>query len=165
MSLLNPIDIIAESAAMDMLMSNDTIDESVTSVFESMVKDIPELYKDLPYTEEVVPVFSDDNGGAVVELESVLKYMQTADIESCSEAVWNLAEYYNIPTSSIAVVIEDEDSLLEAVKEAKLSSKNGKKHKIKAVEKAKDALEDLKDKKIKVFKKPDFNFKKKKKKK
>lgn len=160
MSLFNnPTDVIIEAGNMDLASANNVLIESSANDFRSTYTALPTLEEGtIVYTEEAVPVFAYNNM-AVVELENVVKFMESAEIENVEEAVRMIAEHYGI--KELGVVIESDEELGIAIEEAKSAAKKGDMKNGKKLEVASNMLKDLKDKGLKIFKKPKKKSKKK----
>lgn len=154
----NPAQVIAEAASIDRATMSDVVNESEANEFRSEYKNIETLEEDtIFYSEEVVPVFEVSNKTGVkgvVELENVVKFMECNDIEDIGEALDRIAEHYDIEGTELGIVIEADEELDDIVQEAKTSAKKGNKKMLGKVGDAAKALKDIKNKAIKVFKKP-----------
>lgn len=174
MSLFNsPTDVIIEAANLDMRSTIDISLESAIDGFNSEYDSIPTLEDGvISYTEEVVPVFA-YNDMAVVELESVVKFMESNDITDIEEAMQLIAEHYGV--EDLGIVIEsdceckkgkgkkedddDDDDYDDDFEEA-CAGRTANKAKKKELKVATEALIDLKNKGFKLFKKPSKKKKK-----
>lgn len=177
MSLFNsPTDVIIEAANLDLGSTGDIALESAINDFNNEYDSIPTLDEStIVYDEEVVPVFA-YNDMAVVELENVVKFMESQGIEDIEEAVKMIAEHYNV--EELGVVIEsdceckkkkkdddddDDDDFDDDFEEA-CATRNVNKAKKKELKVATESLISLKNKGFKLFKKPSKKKAKKKKK-
>lgn len=175
MALFNsPTDVIIEAANLDMKSAGDISLESAISAYNTEYDSIPTLEEGIiSYTEEVVPVFG-YNDMAVVELESVVKFMESQNIEDIETAMKMIAEHYEI--EDLGIVIEsdckckekdddDDDDDFEDDFEESCANRNKNKATKKELKVATESLISLKNKGFKLFKKPDKKKAKKKKKK
>lgn len=153
----NPAEIIIEAGNLDLETSGNIMIETAANEFTAECSEIPTLEEDAVfYTEEVVPVFGVNKVTgikAVVELESVVKFMNSNDIEDIADAVTKIAEHYELNATDLGIVIESNEELEETVQEAKVAAKKGLKKALGKVGDAANALKDIKNKGIKVFKK------------
>ena len=149
----NPAEVIAEASMADMAASNILV-ESAADEFARECDSLSTLGADVVfYTEEVVPIFDAGNGVAVVEMDNLVKFMESSNIEDVGEAIDRLAEHYDIDPRNLGIVVEDADTIDDAISEAKVNAKHGDKKKLGVVAKAGDLIKDLKDKGVKIFKK------------
>ena len=160
----NPAQVIIEAGNMDLETSNNIMIESAANEFEEISASIPTLEEGtIFYTEEVVPVFeaSEKSGvKGVIELESVVKFMDSNDIENIEEAVERIADHYGLQVSDLGVVIESAEELEEIVQEAKKAAKKGMDKKLIDVGGAAKMLKNIKNKGVKIFKKDSSKKKK-----
>lgn len=149
-----PADVIAEAGNLDLDTTENILTESVVNDFAAEIKDIPTIEEGyLKYSEEVVPVFEYANG-AVVELDNLVKFMESCEISEVTDALNRLGEHYNIDPQSIGVVIESDEEFAEVLEEAKKAKDptlKGKKTGV--LNSARETLEQLKNKSVKLFKK------------
>lgn len=136
------------------------------SNIQRVLENLDELDNDINYTAEMVNVIGDvqDSGEMIfmVEMENLQKYMESAEIEDVSEALWNIAECNNINVTNMCVVIESEDTIMHALNEAKKARKvvPGK---MKQIKNTADILDMMVTKGIKVAKRKSKSGKKRKK--
>ena len=160
----NPAQVIIEAGNMDLETSNNIVIESAANEFSEISSEIPTLEEGtIFYTAEVVPVFeaAEKTGvKGVVELESVVKFMESNDIDDIVDAVERIAEHYNLEGSDLGVVIESTEELEEIVQEAKAAAKKGMNKKLVDVGGAAKMLKNIKNKGVKIFKKDSSKKKK-----
>lgn len=149
-----PADIIAEAGNLDLGTTENILTESAINDFAAEVHNIPTIEEGyLQYSEEVVPVF-EYAGGAVVELDNLVKFMESNNIEEVTDALNRLGEHYNIDPESIGVVIESDEELGEVLEEAKkIKDPMIKGKKTGVLNSARETLEKLKNSSVKLFKK------------
>lgn len=149
-----PADIIAEAGNLDLSTTENILTESAINDFVAEVHDIPTIEEGcLQYSEEVVPVF-EYAGGAVVELDNLVKFMESNSIEEVTDALNRLGEYYSIDPESIGIVIESDEELGEVLEETKkIKDPMIKGKKTDVINSAREALEKLKNSSVKLFKK------------
>lgn len=131
---------------------------------EDEVESCKEYSKDIYYGADYVPVLALESDGIpiyAVELDNLSKYMESAEIDDMREALENVAECNNLSMGDVYLMIEDGDTISEAIQEAK-SSKRISSKKIKSSA-GLDFFKDTKNKKIKVLKKKKKKNKKKRK--
>lgn len=152
MSLFNnPADVIIESSKLDLASASNVLIESTVNSFKETCRAIPTLEEGtIAYTEEVVPVFAYKDT-AVVELENVVKFMESNNISDIAEAARRIAEHYNIP--EVGIVIESDEELEDGIEEARRGAKQGDEDAIKKMEVATESLKEFKEKGLKLFKK------------
>ena len=153
----NPAQIIIEAGNMDLETANNIVIETAANELAEITSEIPTLEEGtIFYTEEVVPVFeaSKESGvKGIVELESVVKYMESNEIEDIAEAVEKIAEHYELQASDLGVVIESAEELEEVIQEAKKAAKKGMNKKLVDIGGAAKMLKNIKNKGVKIFKK------------
>lgn len=131
---------------------------------EDEVESCKEYSEDIEYGADYVPVLALESDGIpiyAVELDNLNKYMESAEIDDIREALENVAECNNLSMGDMYLMIEDGDTISEAIQEAKCSKKISSK-KIKSSA-GLEFFKDLKNKKVKVIKKKSKSKKRKKK--
>ena len=153
----NPTQIIIEAGNLDLETSDNIMIESAANDFATRCSEIPTLNEDtIHYSEEAVPVFGVESTPGikgVVELENVVKYMESNNVEDVCEAVEKIAEHYGLNSKDLAIVIESDDDLNNTLQEAKVAAKKGNKSGLVKVGKAAEVLKNIKNKGLKIFKK------------
>lgn len=130
---------------------------------EDEVESCKEYAGDIEYAADYVPVLALESDGIpmyAVELDTLNKYMESAEIDDIREALENVAECNNLSMGDMYLMIEDGDTISEAIQEAKSSKKISSK-KIKSSA-GLEFFKDLKNKKVKVIKKKSKSKKRKK---
>lgn len=131
---------------------------------EDEVESCKEYAEDIEYGADYVPVLALESDGIpiyAVELDNLNKYMESAEIDDIREALENVAECNDLSMGDIYLMIEDADTISEAIQEAKCSKKLSSK-KIKSSA-GLEFFQDLKNKKVKVIKKKSKSKRRKKK--
>lgn len=137
--------------------------EDTDADLEDELFDVEELEDDLPYVEEMVSMIEckrDYGNLYMVEYSDLLKLMEYREYDEVN-AVEALAEHNCIDKSSICIVIESEQSILEKMEE--IGAKGGSMLKDDIKANATKNLKDLKDKGLNLVKKKNKKKNKKKK--
>lgn len=121
------LEIIKEAAKSEGFEITSLENTELKSQYSDCINDIPVIQKRLVgYRAEMVPVFKNESS-YFVEMDNVLKYMNTWEISDVKEAVENIADVNDIPSSQISLVIETKEYMDSVIESAITMSKNGDK--------------------------------------
>lgn len=121
------VDIIKEAAlAEDCHVTNMIADELKTR-YNDCVKEMPIIPKSvIDYNVDMVPVFQNESS-YFVEMDNVVKYMNTARINDIKEAMENIAEANELKLENVSLVIESKGYMQSVIESAIEMSKAGDK--------------------------------------
>lgn len=116
MIMSNYMDIIKEVASTEDFTEEQYISTDLESKYNDIVKEMAMVSESvISYEAVMLPVFESKNK-YFVELDNIVKYMNSQSITDIKEAVDNIAEANNISVSDMSVVLgskEDFESTLE----------------------------------------------------
>lgn len=117
-------DIIKEAALNEEFNVTDVICDELKARYKECIKDMCIVSKELvAYKEHMVPVFKNEDS-YLVEMDNVVKYMNSCDVKDMKEAMTNIAEANELKLEDVSLVIEAKeymDSVIEtAVEQSKL---------------------------------------------
>lgn len=119
----SPLDIITEAAKTESFSIHDMYRDDIKDTFNNTVKNLMTVDSKLfTYAPERVPVFANE-GAYYVEIENVLKCMETIKTNDILEALDMIAEANDV--RSLSLVIESVDYMQNAINEADDASKMG----------------------------------------
>lgn len=119
--------IIREAAAAEDFNVSDIITDELKSRYSDCMCNMPIIDKSVvSYNCRMVPVFQNESG-YFVEMDSIVKYMNSFEITDVKEAMENIAEANNIDLESMSLVIESKDYMDSIIKSAIKQSKAGDK--------------------------------------
>lgn len=149
--LKNAFSIITEAVKAETSVVNNCAEKLAEIDLIETMDDLEEMDEEdqISYEEAMINLF-ESRGTYFVEADDLVRLMKDNHYRSLSEAAFNVANHYHIDSSDMAVVIESNDDVVDFIKE---ESKDKKKKAAKANGLV-DAIKDLKDNGIKVFKKP-----------
>lgn len=120
-------DIIKEAALAEEFQTSDLVSDELKTVYTECVNNMPIIPKNLvAYRREMVPVFQNESK-YYIEMDNVMKYMESANIKDVSEAMENIAEANDISTDSLSLVIESKEYMESVMESAIEMSKTGDK--------------------------------------
>lgn len=111
-------DIIREAALAEDFNVTDMISDELQANYNDCIKNMPIIPKELVgYSRDMVPVFTNESN-YFVELDNVVKYMNSAEITDVKEAMENIAEANNLHLEQLSLVIESKDYMEAVLEEA-----------------------------------------------
>ena len=120
-------DIIKEAALAEDFHVTDMISDELKTNYAECIKDMPIIPKELVgYKCDMVPVFTNESG-YFVEMDNVVKYMNSCEITDVKEAMENIAEANELEASQLSLVIETREYMESVIEEANELSKLGDK--------------------------------------
>lgn len=120
-------DIIKEAALAEDFNVTDMISDELKSKYSDCIENMPIIPKSLVgYKCDMVPVFQHESS-YYVELDNVVKYMNSREITDVKEAVENIAEANDLELEQVSLVIESRQYMESVMKEAIELSKLGDK--------------------------------------
>ena len=120
-------DVIKEAAKTEEFNTNDFDSDELRNSFNECISNIPVIGKGIvAYRSEMVPVFKNESS-YFVEMDNVVKYMNSWDIRDVKEAMENIAEANEIPVSELSLVIETKEYMESVIESASELSKLGSK--------------------------------------
>ena len=120
-------DIIKEAALAEEFNVSDIISDELRSKYSDCMKNMPIIDKSVvAYNCNMVPVFQHESG-YFVEMDNVVKYMNSFEITDIKEAMENIAECNEIIIGDLSLVIESKDYMDSVIESAIAQSKAGDK--------------------------------------
>ena len=120
-------DIIKESATAEEFNVSDIISDELKSKYGECMSNMPIIDKSVvAYNSSMVPVFQNESG-YFVEMDNLVKYMNSFEITDIAEAMENVAEANEIRVENISLVIESKDYMDSVIESAIAQSKAGDK--------------------------------------
>lgn len=120
-------DIIKEAALSEEFNVSDIVTDELRASYTECMKEMAVISKDVvAYNCNMVPVFQHESGYAV-EMDTVVKYMNSFEITDIKEAMENIAEANDIELDDMSLVIESEEYMDSVIQEAIRLSKAGDK--------------------------------------
>lgn len=120
-------DIIKEAAASEEFNVSDVIADELKSKYGECMSNMPIVDKSLvAYNCNMIPVFHNESE-YFVEMDNVVKYMNSFEITDIKEAMENIAEANEIELENISLVIESKDYMDSVIESAIKQSKAGDK--------------------------------------
>lgn len=126
------VKILKEAAKVEEVVAGETdvtgvISDELQTRYKACADCIKVIDKGLvAYKEEMVPVFKADEE-YFVEMDNVVKYMESCDVKDIKEAMTNIAEANEISVGSMALVVESKANMETTIEEAIELSKEGDK--------------------------------------
>lgn len=121
------VDIIKEAALAEEFQVSDIESDELKSNFNECVNNIPVIAKEaVAYNSKMVPVFQYESV-YFVEMDTVVKYMNSFEITDIKEAMENIAESNEIEVEDMSLVIESEEYMSSVIESAIVQSKAGDK--------------------------------------
>ena len=129
-------DIIKEAATSEEFNVSDIITDELKSKYGECMSNMPIVDKSLvAYNCNMIPVFQTE-AGYFVEMDNVVKYMNSFEIKEIKEAMENIAEVNEIRLENMSLVIESKDYMDSIIESAIAQSKAGDKTLLENCEKA-----------------------------
>ena len=120
-------DIIKEAASAEEFNVSDIISDELRANYSDCMKNMPIIDKSVvAYNCNMVPVFQNESG-YFVEMDNVVKYMNSFEITDIKEAMENIAECNEIIIGDLSLVIESKDYMDSVIESAIAQSKAGDK--------------------------------------
>lgn len=120
-------DIIKEAAIAEDFNVSDIVTDELKSRYSDCMNNMPIVDKSLvSYNCRMVPVFQNESG-YFVEMDNVVKYMNSFEITDVKEAIENIAEANEIRLDNMSLVIESKDYMDSIIESAIIQSKAGDK--------------------------------------
>jgi hypothetical protein len=145
--------LLTEAARTELSITENVTVDDVSSTYESAYRHIPALPDGIVvYSEETVPVFALEEGSrrAVVEEDTLAKFMGHNNITDVLDALDRLKEYYQL--ESLDIVIESESEAAETLEEAKKMKAGGSSAGLKKIKATTKTMDTLKKKGVKLWK-------------
>lgn len=120
-------DIIKEAALSEEFNVSDIITDELRSNYNDCMKNMPIIDKSIvAYNKNMVPVFQNESG-YFVEMDNIVKYMNSFEITDIKEAMENIADTNEIRLENMSLVIESREYMESVIKSAIQQSKAGDK--------------------------------------
>ena len=120
-------DIIKEAALAEEFNVSDIITDELKSKYSDCMNNMPIVDKSLvAYNCNMVPVFQNESG-YFIEMDNVVKYMNSFEITDVKEAMENIADANEIRLENMSLVIESKDYMNSIIESAIKQSKAGDK--------------------------------------
>lgn len=144
-------DIIKEAAALNEEFNvSDVVSDELKLAYKECVKDMCIVPKELvAYKEHMVPVFKNEDS-YLVEMDNVVKYMNSCEVTDIKEAMENIAEANELQLEDVALVIESREYMDSVIENAVEQSKLGDTSLLESCELAVKLVEMLESEGIKV---------------
>ena len=120
-------DIIREAALSEEFNVSDIITDELRGNYSECMKEMAIIPKSVvAYNKNMVPVFHNESG-YFVEMDNVVKYMNSFEITDIKEAMENIAEANEIRMENLSLVVESRDYMDAVIESAIQQSKAGDK--------------------------------------
>ena len=144
------IDIIKEASLTEEFQTSDLVSDELKTNFNECVNNIPIIAKEtVAYNSKMVPVFKQESS-YFVEMDTVVKYMNSFEITDIKEAMENIADANDIEIEEMSLVIESEEYMNSVIESAIEQSKAGDKSLLESCELAVKLINMLESEGIKV---------------
>ena len=120
-------DIIKEAALGEEFQVSDLISDELKTTYKECINAMPIIPKSLVgYNANMVPVFTHESA-YYVEMDNLMKYMQSRNTTDVKEAIENVAEANKLEVDQLSLVIESKEYMESVLEEASNLSKAGDK--------------------------------------
>ena len=120
-------DIIKEAALAEEFNVSDIISDELRANYTECISCMPIIPKEVvAYNCSMVPVFQNESG-YFVEMDNVVKYMNSFEITDVKEAMDNIADANQIRLENMSLVIESREYMDSVIESAIAQSKAGDK--------------------------------------